>query len=141
MKSFNYIETKNSPKFITETNEDIYSDNNDSLRLESYNNSKFGGNKSRNQDAILIENDNSENYSYNNKNNNCEDKKTNISSFNPSFSSLGNRQLSMINKNVNDNKRYNTICLNQKFTKKIGSQIKVLKTINKKNLLIIDVNS
>jgi 2-C-methyl-D-erythritol 4-phosphate cytidylyltransferase len=34
----------------------------------------------------------------------------------------------MINKNVDDNKRYNTICLNQKFTKKIGSQIKVSKT-------------
>ena len=134
MKSFNYIETKNSPKFIKETNEDIDSDNNDSLRLESYNNSKFGGNKSRNQDAILVENDNSENYSYNNKNNNCEDKKTNISSFNPSFSSLANRQLSMINKNVDDNKRYNTICLNQKFTKKIGSQIKVLKTINKNQI-------
>jgi hypothetical protein len=62
MKSFNYIETKNSPKFIKETNEDIDPDNNDSLRLESYNNSKFGGNKSRNQDAILVENDNSENY-------------------------------------------------------------------------------
>ena len=33
-----------------------------------------------------------------------------------------------------DNKRYNTICLNQKFTKKIGSQIKVSKTNNKNQI-------
>ena len=108
MKIYDYFERKN--KNNLNIDEDLYSDKNNSSKLDSNNTSKFGNDKSVNQDENITGKD-----YYNNDKYIFEEKKSNS----PIFNSLGNKDI--INRNMSknrvDNNRNNTICLNNSYNR------------------------